>query len=86
MVAGSSTLAFKFQNQYYLTMSSLGPGSVTPVSAWYNAGARTVIKATAVSGHKFVSWIGTGVGSYTGTATTATITVNSAISETANFT
>jgi hypothetical protein len=82
----ATTIVFAFQHQYYLTMRVSGPGTVTPSSGWYNAGAKVTIIATANSGHKFNSWKGTGTGSYTGTANPATITMNAAITETANFT
>jgi hypothetical protein len=79
--------AFTFQHQFYLTMqaSPSGAGSVNPSSSWYNAGQKVTIKATAKSRHGFLFWSGTGAGSYTGTSATATITMNSAITETADF-
>ena len=79
-------LVFTFQHQYYLTMKTSGPGTGTPSSGWYNAGAKVTITATANSGHKFKSWTGSGTGSYTGTTNPESITMNSAITETANFT
>ena len=84
--ASASTIVFSFQHQYYLTMNVNGPGSVTVSSGWYNAGQRVTIKATPNSGHKFKSWTGTGAGSYTGISASHTITMNAAITETANFT
>jgi hypothetical protein len=66
-------------------MKTTGPGTVTPSSGWYNAGAKVTIIGTANSGHKFKSWTGTGTGSYTGSTNPATITMNSAITETATF-
>jgi hypothetical protein len=86
--AAAGTTVFKFQHQYYLTMkvSSSTAGSVTPSSGWHNAGQTVTIKATAKTGHTFKSWTGKETGSYTGTANPATITMNAAITETANFT
>lgn len=86
--ASSTAIVFTYQHQYYLTMqaSPSGAGSVTPSSGWYNSGQTITIKATANSHHKFKSWTGTGTGSYTGTKSSTTITMNSAITETANFT
>jgi hypothetical protein len=79
-------IQFIFQHQYYLTMKVSGPGSVTPSSGWYNAAQKVTITATANQGHKLKSWTGTGTGSYTGTSASYTITMNSAITETATFT
>ena len=86
--ASAKTLVFAFQHQYYLTMkvSSSTAGSVTPSSGWHNAGSTVTIKATAKTGHTFNKWTGTGTGSYTGTSGSHTITMNSAITETATFT
>jgi len=83
--ASATTLVFAFQHQYYLTMKVSGPGAVTPSSGWYNAGQKVTIKATPNAGHKFKSWTGTGTGSFTGTTATGAVTMNSAITETANF-
>ncbi len=83
--ASAATIVFTFQRQYYLTMLVNGPGSVTPTSGWFDAGAKVTIKATANSRHKFKSWTGKSTGSFTGTTNPATITMNSAITETATF-
>jgi len=86
--ASATTIIFAFQHQYYLTMkvSSSTGGSVTPSNGWNNAGVTVTIKATAKTGHIFKSWTGSGTGSYTGTSASHTITINAAITETANFT
>ena len=78
-------LQFNFQHQYYLTMKTSGLGLVTPSSGWHNAGQTVTVRATPYPGHKFKSWTGTGKGSYTGTGASHTITMNSAITETATF-
>jgi len=53
---------------------------------WYNAGQSVTIRATAKTGHKFVSWTGTGPDGYSGKNDPATIIVNAPITEDANFT
>ena len=83
--ASTTTIQFVFQHQYYLTMKVSGPGSVTPNTGWYNAAQKVTIKATPNTGHKFKSWTGSGTGSYTGISASHTITMNSAITETATF-
>jgi hypothetical protein len=67
-------------------MNANGPGSVALASGWYNAGATITLTATANTSHRFLGWKGTGAGSYSGSNNPATITMNSAITETANFT
>jgi len=83
--ASSTTIVFKFYNQYYLTMITKGPGTVSPITGWFNAGSKVTIIATPDVGSTFKSWKGAGKGSYTGTKTSATITMNAAIKETATF-
>jgi len=88
----SSPTTYKaaFQKLYLLTttVKPSGAGSVLPFffSGWHGAGTKVTLTATANTGHTFKSWTGTGSGSYTGTNNPATITMNSAITETANFT
>jgi hypothetical protein len=86
-IGSSRTLAFKYQHQFYLTMqlTPSGSGTVYPSSGWYNSGQRVTILEIAKTGHKFLGWTGAGTGSYAGASAYATITMNSAITETANF-
>jgi hypothetical protein len=84
--ASATTIIFAFQHQYRLTMVASGPGTMSPSSGWYNSGQTVTITAKANSGHEFKSWTGSGTESYTGTKNPATITMNSAITETATFT
>jgi hypothetical protein len=86
-IDGSSTLSFTYQNQFPLSMlaSPSGAGSVTPGSGWQNAGSKVTIKATAKTGYRFLSWTGSGTGSYSGTSASTTITMNAPITETGNF-
>jgi len=79
-----------YKTQYRLTMkvSPAGSGITSPAigSYWYDSGSPAVsISAKANSGYVFSSWSGSGTGSYTGTANSATITMNSPITQTANF-
>jgi hypothetical protein len=76
-----------FQLQYYLTMqiSPAGSGWIFPVSGWRNVGTPVNIFAIANVGYTFWRWSGGGGGSYTGTNNPATVTMNSPITETANF-
>jgi hypothetical protein len=86
--ASAGTLVFTFHCQYYLTMKVSGSGTVSPSSGgwWYDLGTKVTITATPNSGHKFVSWTGSGAGSYTGISKSHTITIYGAITETASFT
>ena len=85
--SSNCTVTANYINQAYLTIvsSPSGAGTLTPLSNWYNLGTYT-ISAVANSGYTFNSWIGTGIGSYTGSASSNTITVQGAITENAAFT
>lgn len=82
------------ESGYYLTMTSNGYGTVSPLSGYYGGngyyGSGTVkITATANSGYYFSSWTGscsTGCsGYYTSTNNPATVTMNGPITEYATF-
>ncbi len=87
VTSSSPTATATYITQYYLTMSvdPAGSGTVNPSNGWYNAGSPVSISATANGGYSFSSWTCSGTGSYSGTANPATITMNSPITETANF-
>src|SRR5665811_1885321 len=65
-------------------------GSTSPVSGWYNEGSVVSIAAFATnsSGERFlwVGWTGSGTISYSGVVNEASVTMNSAVSETASWT
>lgn len=86
-VTGATSLTAYMKLQYYLTMktSPLTGGSVSPSSGWRDADSRVTISATPASDYRFDRWVGSGSGSYTGSSNPAHITMNSPITETANF-
>ena len=71
----------------YLTMSvnPAGSGSASPASGYHPAYSRVEISAQSIGGYSFVSWSGSGQGSYSGTNERATVTMYGAITEVANF-
>jgi hypothetical protein len=83
-----TTYTATFQKQFYLTLNVIpsGAGTISQTNGWFNAGAKVTLTATANTGYTFKSWEGTGTGSYTGSNNPATITMNSGITETANYT
>jgi len=74
-----------YQKQYYVTLQTNGPGSITFNSGWYDAGTTIILGATANPQHTFKSWVGTGSGSYSGTHNSTAVTINGPITELANF-
>jgi hypothetical protein len=86
-ITAPSTLTWTWIAQYYLTMST-NYGTVSPGSGWHDAGLVVGISATApstVDGERYVwlGWTGTGTISYTGMDNSASITMNSPITQTA---
>ncbi|MGC9146062.1 MAG: InlB B-repeat-containing protein [Nitrososphaeria archaeon] len=86
-VTQSGYVTGNYQKQYYLNMSvsPSGAGTVSPGSGWYSAGSTVQISESPNPGYAFVGWTGNGTGSYTGPSTSATITMNSPITEVANY-
>ncbi len=76
---------------YPLTLSGSGTQSASPTSSGgcpsgeYSVGTSVSITATPPSGYTFASWTGTGTGSYTGSGNPASVTMDSAVTETANY-
>ena len=75
--------------QYQLTMST-NYGTVSPANGSYAADSAVTLTATppaTSSGERYIwsGWIGSGAGSYTGSANPASVTMNSNITETASW-
>ena len=81
------TVTASYSTQYYLTMavSPPGTGSISPGSGWYNAGSGVTISESPAPNYAFNYWTCSGTGCYSGTATSATITMSAPITETANY-
>jgi hypothetical protein len=79
-----------YKTQYQLTISTSpsGAGSTSPAvgSYWYDQGQTVKLLASPGSAYSFSSWTGSGPGSYSGAASTASVTMNGPIVETATFT
>lgn len=84
--AANTTYTVNFTKQLLLTMVAGAGGSVSPASTWQNNGAIVPIQATASSGYIFESWIGTGSDSYSGANSSASVTMNGPVTQTASFT
>jgi hypothetical protein len=93
-VTGTATVTANFMAippaQFQLTtaVSPPGAGSITPACSsgcLYNSGSGVTVSAAANTGYTFSGWSGSGSGSYSGAASSATVTMNGPISETANF-
>jgi uncharacterized repeat protein (TIGR02543 family) len=81
-----TTFTAIFITQYYLTMNANSGGTTTPQSGWYNRSQSVQITAIPNTGYNFTTWAGLGSGSYSGATNPSSVTMNSPITETANFT
>ncbi len=93
-------ISFNYMTQYYLTESGSGNGKASLFSynasgvqcpsstgsCWYDASSHIMISIIPPKSKSFIGWVGTGSGSYTGNALTATVTMNAPIGETAYYT
>jgi hypothetical protein len=90
-INGDGIISANYQLQYQLTVSK-NFGTVSPASGeWYAAGSTVTISSTAPSAesgerYNWNGWNGTGSGSYSGSSNLATITMNSAVTQTASYT
>ncbi len=81
-----TTFTVNFSTQYRLAMLAGTGGTVSPPTGFFNAGQSVPITATPGVGYNFGSWAGTGTGSFTGITNPSSVTMNSPITETGNFT
>ena len=89
-VPSETSVSISYTTQYYLTVNSTY-GNVTG-AGWYSAGAIANFSAKSSvagdSGNQYIfnGWTGTGAGSYIGSGTTHSVTMNNPITETVNWT
>ena len=83
-ITNNSALAWNWQTQYWLDVSSGPNGSVDITSDWTNAGANAVITATPAFGYHFAGWTGDLPPAQTNDAV-LTLSMTQARSITANF-
>jgi hypothetical protein len=86
-ILGARTLVFIYAQQYYLTIQ-VNPsyaGNATPLSGFFDYGSEVEIAATGTPGYAFKNWTGSGKGSFTGTESSALVTMSAAITERAFF-
>lgn len=81
----ATTYTANFTTQHQLTMTAGSGGTVSPASAFYNAGSSVPISAAPNSGFAFTGWTGTGSGSYSGTNNPASVTMNGPVTQAAAF-
>jgi hypothetical protein len=75
-----------FTVEVLVTVSSAGPGAVTPNGTfWWPAGTSLALSATPSGGGRFLNWSGVGTSSYSGSTVSTTVTPTGPITEIAQF-
>jgi len=95
LMTAAHTVNFNSATQFQLTLvnsPSAGGTSVATTSptisgdtGWYDSGTPVSVAASPSSGYTFSSWTGSGSGAYTGSSNPTSVTMNTAIQETAVF-
>ena len=80
-----TTYTANFATQYDLTVGAGPGGTVGSSSGWYGSGVVVPISAAPNFGYSFSGWTGSGWGSYSGSSSSASATMNGPVFETANF-
>jgi hypothetical protein len=70
---------------YLVTVSTSLGGTVNVGTGWYEAGEVLYLVATANLSDNFVSWTGSGTGSYSGSNSTAALVITGPVTEVATF-
>ena len=84
VAAASQTLSFVYHRQYFVGTEGVG-GTAGPAPGWFPAGGTVVLLATASPGWEFEGWSGSGAGAYSGSAPSASLTLEGPVNETALF-
>jgi hypothetical protein len=79
VIDNNITQVAQWKTQYYITIEDSAGGSVTLSSGWYDAGSKVAISAIPNSGFRLSSWIGSGLGSYSGSKSSFTVILNGSI-------
>jgi hypothetical protein len=81
----NKTDAFSTQVLLSTSANPKNGGSPTPATEWIANNTPVTLGATPAGGYVFLSWTGTGPGSYTGTTLAPTVTPAGYVTEVANF-
>jgi hypothetical protein len=85
-ISANSSYAITYATSYWVSISEVGGGTVSPASGWFPANAAVPLVATPDGTNLFSGWTGTGPGSYSGTnATPADLRAEGPMTEVATF-
>jgi hypothetical protein len=81
----TETLGYQHQDRVNVENAKTGGGSISPATQWYDPESTVSLVASPASGWNLGTWVGSGTGSYSGTATATDVKVEGPINETAVF-
>lgn len=86
-VTSNRTIDVNYWEQFQVSITATAGGSASDgaSSSWVNTSSTLTLSATPNATSEFLSWNGSGTGSYSGTNATQTLTVTGPISEQASF-
>ena len=84
-VDGDGYVLLQYSPMFRVTTTASTGGTVSPSASWVPSGQPLGISGTPLPGFHFVSWTGTGVGSYTGGLTSPSVTPRTVVTEFATF-
>jgi hypothetical protein len=89
--SSSATVTANYKTQYYLAVNNAGHGTASG-QGWYDPGSNAAFSTSPanVSGgagiqYLFINWTGAGTGSYSGSASSYSVTISNPITETVNW-
>ena len=87
IASSSGAISVIYHHQFYIDVlpNPSAGGSISAESGWFDAGASLQLSASANSLWQFEGWSGTGLGSYSGSGSPASIIINAPLTEEATF-
>ncbi|MCI4324840.1 MAG: hypothetical protein L3K00_03010 [Thermoplasmata archaeon] len=86
-VVGNVALNLTYLTKYLVTLAETGPGTISLAAGayWYLANDTVSVTATPGTGSRFLGWVGSGTGAYTGPLTQLALGVAAPFNEVAVF-
>ncbi|MCI4350042.1 MAG: hypothetical protein L3K15_00795 [Thermoplasmata archaeon] len=85
-ITANATVPVTYATSYWVSISEVGGGTVSPASGWFPAGAGISLSAVPTGTNLFSGWTGTGTGAYSGNnATPPNVRANGPLTEVATF-
>lgn len=84
-LTSNTSRSIAFFVDFWVSVYSIGPGSVAPGPSWQRNGTSVSLVATPTAPALFLGWSGSGLGAYNGTSLSDQLTVLGPLTEVASF-